>query len=850
MSREAYTPLIEPLTAREQEVLQLLAQEKSDRQVADELVLSLHTVKWYNRQIYGKLGVENREAAVAQARALGLVAGQERERPNHYLPLPLSSFVGRERELYEVRRALSSSRLVTLTGAGGCGKSRLALQTALSVLLDFPDGVWLVELAPLSDATLVAQEVAEVLGLPESTERAPLASLTNYLRDRKLLLVLDNCEHLIEAVARLAGTLLRHCAHLQILATSRESLAVAGELVWLVPSLILPEPEADGSLAVLAQSDAVRLFMERAAAALPDFTLTAANAGAVEQVCRRLDGIPLALELAAARVRMFRVEQIAARLDDRFQFLVGGSRADLPRHQTLAALIDWSYELLTPAEQRLLRRLSVFAGAFTLEAAEAACSGEGAGDVLDGLAQLVNKSLVVVRRKPGQEALYDLLETIRHYAWSKLQAAGEAEQIRARHLAYFLQLAETAEPYLQTREQLLWLDRLEAEYDNLRAALDWSLNRTDEELEDGLRLATALAPFWFMRSHYKEGRHWLDVALGDRNHATLAVQARLLLHAGWLLYEQSEGSAIPLLEESLALYRQLEDLRGIAWAMGFLGLCDRKFTHQLDDAVSRLSESVGLAQQLDDKALLTKLYRGWSWVVYLQTDYLLAADLATRGLALAQEIGERRVQVELLFILGGLAWQQNDNVRGTAIYHEALALTRELKDPRMEAVILNNLGEGARLTGAYEQAASYYLRMLSLARELDVRLLVALAITNLGMLSLAVVDLPKAASRFRECTALWSEIEPERNWTIAHGFGGIALARGQWHRAAVLLSAAARMLELEPFHPKDLENYERDKALIRAQLGEEAFAAAWAEGAALSLDEAVALALAEPEAEG
>ncbi|HEV2238806.1 MAG TPA: AAA family ATPase, partial [Ktedonobacterales bacterium] len=483
------------------------------------------------------------------------------DRHAHNLPIQLTSFIGREREVAEVTQLLATARLVTLTGSGGCGKTRLALRAGADALDRFDDGVWLVELAPLADPAHVTQAVATALGVPAEPGRPLLATLTEHLRARHLLLVLDNCEHLVAACAGLADALLHACPHLTILATSREPLVIEGEHSFHVPSLGLPEAGQTPTLARVAACEAARLLIERATAAQPDFALTERNATAVEQLCRRLDGIPLALELAAARVRALTVEQVAQRLDDRFHLLTGGSRKALPRQQTLRALIDWSHDLLTPAERTLFRRLAVFAGGWTLEAAEEVCSGDVVAptDVLDLLARLVDKSLVLADEQQAA-ARYHLLETVRQYAGEKLLEAGEAESLRDRHLTCFLALAEEAHSHSGTVEQYAWARRLAAEYDNLRTALEWSRAQPSEtELE--LRLAGAMMFAWLAFGHLSAGRAALEQALARSNpHARTQARARALAMAGQLAGMQMDVAAASALHsESVAIYRELGD---------------------------------------------------------------------------------------------------------------------------------------------------------------------------------------------------------------------------------------------------------------------------------------------------
>ncbi len=430
---------------------------------------------------------------------------------HHNLPMQLTSFVGRERELEEVKRLLSNTRLLTLTGPGGTGKTRLALHIAAEMvaLKQFANGVWLVDFAPLADPTLVTQTIASTLGVREQPRRTILDALTDYVRAKNTLLILDNCEHLIQACAQLADSLLRAAPRLKILVTSREALGIASETVYRVPSLPLPESQQLHDLDVLEQNDCVHLFIDRAMLAYPSFRLKERNASAVTDICRRLDGIPLAIELAAARTRVFPPEEIAARLDDRFKLLTGGSRTALERHQTLFALIEWSHNLLSEPERVLLRRLSVFAGGCSFQAAEAVCGDGLNDDMLDLLTHLVDKSLVAVEAET-EAARYRLPETIRQYARDKLYEAGEAENIRDHHFDFFLRFAETAEPKLRSAEQIEWLARVDTEHDNLRNALAWSLE--SGKSESALRLAGALGYFWELRG-VGEGYKWLNDAL-------------------------------------------------------------------------------------------------------------------------------------------------------------------------------------------------------------------------------------------------------------------------------------------------------------------------------------------------
>ncbi len=469
-----------------------------------------------------------------------------------------------------------------MTGPGGCGKTRLAIRVASDLLAEYPDGVWLAELAFLADAELVPQAVASALGVHEQAGRTIIDTLSDHLLHRCTLLVLDNCEHLVAVCAQLAQTLLQVCPRLRILATSRENLGIPGETVWSVPPLSLPEPQPwrnsssrRNALTAYEKSEAVQLFVTRAAAALPAFTLTEENGAWVADICRRLDGMPLAIELAAARVKMLRVEQIARRLDDVFQLLREGSRTALPHQRTLQATITWSYNLLSVSEQVLLRRLSVFAGGWTLEAAELLHTALGVkrGELLDAMTYLAEKSMIWVDRSTGREIRYRMLETIREYAWERLLESGESAIVQRRHAETFLALAQREE---RTECKLFWPEittvaQLELDLDNFRAALAWcSLDASGYEI--GLRLASALAQFWQMRGYLSEAQEYFQNLLSISENVSTPTLAEAHSFAGYLsIYAGDFERGEAFLEESLALFRDLGDKSGIAWQLVWLG---------------------------------------------------------------------------------------------------------------------------------------------------------------------------------------------------------------------------------------------------------------------------------------
>jgi predicted ATPase/class 3 adenylate cyclase len=633
--------------------------------------------------------------------------------PNN-LPAQFTSFIGREREKAEVRRLLSTTRFLTLTGSGGAGKTRLALQVAAEALEEFPDGVWLVELAALSDPSLVPNAVASALGVPEQPSRVLTETLADFLRGKSVLVILDNCEHLVAACAYLTTALLRTCPNLRILATSREALGVTGETTWRVPSLSVPDPQRLPSLERFIQYEAVRLFIDRAVASEPQFAVTSNNAPAVAQVCYRLDGIPLAIELAAARIKVLAVEQIAARLDDRFRLLTGGSRTVLPRHQTLRAAMDWSYEMLLPKERAVLRRLSVFAGGCTLEAAEAVCSGDGvdASDVLDLLTQLVDKSLVVMETR-GEEARYRLLETVRQYGRDRLLASGEAPEVRTRHRAWYLDLAERAEARIHGPEQTVWLNRLEVEHDNLRAALGWS-STEEEDAETRLRLAAVLYRFWDWHTHWGEGRKWLETVLAGSRHIKSTVQVKALYGEGVLANRQGDyGRAMVLFEESLALARELGDQTGIARALLGRGYATM-YQGDFDAATALYEESLELFRKLDDKWWSAVTLGMMGRVTRRKEGYTKAVAWCEESLAMFRTLGGKRWIAHALHLTGHAVRLHGDLERAAGLYAESLALFGEVGDKWVATECIEGLAiiasaqrnseRAARLFGAAESA--------------------------------------------------------------------------------------------------------------------------------------------------
>lgn len=746
-----------------------------------------------------------RETVEGSARA----ASQKKTPPNN-LPQPLTSFVGRKKEIEEVREALSATRLLTLSGIGGMGKTRLALELTAGLLEEYEDGIWLVEMAALASPALVPQSVASALGVRDQPGEPLQTTLSDFLRPRTLLLVLDNCEHLVEACAALVEALLRACPNLRVLTTSREALGITGETLWRVPSLSLPEAEESLETEALLRYEAARLFVERARLSHPDFQLTRQNAQPLAQLCRRLDGIPLALELAAARAKVLSIEQMLVKLDDRFLLLTGGSRTAQPRQQTLRAALDWSYNLLPPAERVLLSRLSVFAGGCSLEAAEAVCAGSEieAGAMLDLLMHLVDKSLVNFTER-GAEGRYRMLETIRQYAAEKLQESGEESQLSARHGGWFLQLAEEAEQLMWKSASSDWLARLEAEHDNFRAALRWSIERV--EVETGLRIAGALWRFWEVRGYLNEGRKWMEtlLELDAGREASPLVRAKAFSRAGAIARDQGDYSrGIALLEEGLALYREQGDKWGAASALNGLG----DASHQQGDyaqATLYWEESLKLFVEIGDKRATAYLLHNLGNLAKEQSSYQRATALHREALPLFQELGDRRAAAYSLFNLGEISMYEGDLERAAALQQESLSIKREIGDKRGMTFSLSTLGDIARFCGDYQTATAFYVESLTLSREIGDKRSLAFCL---------------------------------------EGLAETACALGDNEQSARLFGAAETLREAigAPLPQVKRSDYERCTSALRAALDDESFRTAHAQGRAMNVEQSVALALSHP----
>jgi predicted ATPase/DNA-binding SARP family transcriptional activator len=598
-----------------------------------------------------------------------VASGAQRREPPNNLPAALTSFIGRERELAEIRALLQTNRLATVTGAGGVGKSRLALEVAATCLLNHPDGTWLIELAELVQPGLLVHHIAATIGMREHPHRPLIEVLGEYLRNADVLLILDNCEHLVDEVAELADRLLRECPRLRILATSQERLGITGEALRSVVGLTVPLPGVT-SVSAVGHAAAVRLFVERAAAVQGDFSLFDATAAAVAQICQRLDGVPLAIELAAARVNALGVTHITARLDDQFRLLTRGGRPGSRPYQTLRAVFGWSYGLLSKSQRRLFDQLAVFVGGFTLEAAEAVSTGPAGIETVVGLACLVDKSLVTTETTGDASRRYRILETLRGYGLECLEERGEFGRQYDHHAAFFLALAESAGEALRGPEQSAWLQRLETEHGNIRAALEWSLRRGDIEM--AARLAGSLYPFWDLHGYYTEGSMWLARVLAAHGPVPPALRVRALLGAATLAVIQGNlDDAAANCEQAVALCKQIGNLAGLAHALQYLGFI-AIYMEDYDHAAELLDDSLCSARAANEPWL-----EGWS-LVFLATaalasaDYERAAWLSTECEAVLQPVGDLEGLGWALAIRGAAAWRNGEHTAAAQALGESL----------------------------------------------------------------------------------------------------------------------------------------------------------------------------------
>jgi predicted ATPase/DNA-binding CsgD family transcriptional regulator len=815
--------MIEPLTARELQVLRRLSRGLSNREIAKDLVVTTGTVKWYNKQIYSKLGVHSRTMAVEQARNAGLFEAETKSQPTpeslqkHNLPIQVTPFVGRKKDLEEVASLIADPavRLVNILGPGGVGKTRLAIEAARTQSDAFADGVYFVALAALNDPNLIATPIAKAVNFSfyaqDQRKIEPQnEQLMAYLRDKQMMLVLDNLEHLSEGFPLIAD-ILQLASDIKILTTSRERLSLRGETVYAVDNMLVPEKISEEAAVIVETNDALQLFVKCAERAQPRFDLSSDNLNDVITICQLVDGLPLGIELAAAWVGLLTPEEIAAEIKINLDFL-SSNMQDMPdRQQSIRSVFESSWNRLTEIEQSAFQQLSVFRGGFTRQAAESI-----AGATLHILMALVNKSLV----KPDYTGRYHIHELLRQHGSEKLLEAGETERTRDQHLAFFLKLAQESEPYLWGSEQVKWLNQLEIEQDNLRVALEWG--RTAQgKAETGLLLAGSLENYWSSRCYFDEGREHISTALSrPESFGRTAARAKALHAAGHLAYLQSDYPAtLTLLEESLSIYKDLglTGRRGLAGALITLG---------------DMKTEVG--------------------------DYATASSLMNEALGIMRELKDVRGISRALWQLGQCAVRPGDYEQAVEYYEMALPLLRQIGDRSHTAIALSGLAEVAVRQGDFKRASELEEESLALRHEISETWGIAISLANFAWIALRQDDLQRAVVLLAESITLRRENGDKGGiaWCLEK-LAEIALTTGQresvprrdedFRRAARLFGAAEAVRE--PVNSTidlvDQPEHERQVAIVRAQLDEATFTAAWTEGQAMTLEQAIEYALAE-----
>jgi len=816
---------IEPFSSRELEVLRLLSNGLSNREIAERLYLSIDTVKWYNKQVFLKLGVNNRTQAAKKAAELKLLESEQiyltqgKERAASNLPAQINSYVGRKREIREIKELLIENRLVTLTGAGGSGKTRLALQVAEELQGKYPDGVWLIELANIREASLVIPTIAAVLGIAEKTNTALIDAVKRNLSHKHQMLIIDNFEHLLDS-APLISELLAAAPQLSVLGTSREHLHIYGEQEFTVQPLSLPDPNNSGNAEELGNVEAIALFIQRARAVNPNLTLDEEALQHLARICVCLDGLPLAIELCAPMVKVFPLSVIAERIENNIDSIPEGPR-DLPaRQQMLLKTLQWSRDLLSDDEKHLFESLAIFSGGGTLDAIESICADGISGDIGNLISALVNKNLLLAQERLDGEIHFGMLKTIRQSNQNLLEKENQFESLSRLHAEYYTHLAQKTAPKLSTSDQVRWLDMLEVEHDNLRAALDWC-QTAKGAAELGLNLAGALELFWAIRGYFQEGRERLSAAL-SRPGAMKQTEARAkALHAeAHLAYMQGDYPLVKeRLEESLSIYRGLG-------AAGKHGTATVLIT--LGDKQTEVGE------------------------------YESASTLMKEALEIMRELQDMKGVARALWQLGACEVRPGNYVQARQYFEEALPILRQIGDSSNTAIALSGLAEIAIRQGNYEHAAVLEEESLAMRKEMDEPWGIGVSLGNFAWIALRENNLEEADKLLRESLSFRRDLEDRGGcaWCLEK-LAEISLIFGQresykysdrsFQRAAKLFGAAEaiRAPVDSTIDLVDIPEYERQVDTVRSQLDENMFTLVWEEGYSLTMEQAIEFALGE-----
>lgn len=888
----------EPLKEREREILGLIAAGLSNQQIAEKLYLTLGTVKWYNKRTFQKLNVRSRTQAILRAREFGLLE-KSISAAKQNLPTQNTVFIGRERELVEIQARLADPayRLLTLLGPGGIGKTRLALEAASRLVDAYPGGIWFVELARFSNPEFIPIAVASALGLSEHQGIEICDVITNSLRSRPpVLLVLDNCEHLLETCANFVLSLLKNAPKLQILATSRHALGVSAETICLVHGLSLQTRDKhQGSHA--NESEAVRLFIERAQRTSLGFSINQANEEPVYQICQQLDGLPLAIELAAAQLNMLSPNEIATRLTHSFRILTTRNRDIEDRHQTMRAVIDWSYSLLTNSERLLFNQLSVFRGGFTLEAAQAICKMEPQGsdllefdfqrvDVFDLLSSLVDKSMIVAEHGIQNESRYHMLETLREYGQDQLTDRGQFEDCHRRHAVFYMNLAETAEPETRSHDQVTWMNRLEIEHDNFRAALVWAFELAKRRgnptaFEIGIRIVQGLWWFWYVHIKFKEGYFWskrclmlpLDqlpplahirayayaslfgILIPNIEEAVLFAEQALSMA---IRLENAEGMALSLLmkgktveykdpdlvkqylEQSLAIYKHLNQPFFISWVLLHLAQTTSIHSTPIGSVRELFLESMRMGKESGDKIITASALFGLGGLSFSQGNFSDARDYAKEGRSLYRAIYPGEQAAYGFFTnMGYIDLALGDLDRASQWFQKTLALGKDIGISYFFANAQNNLGHVTRLQGNYDQAEKYYRNSMQICKETGNEIYLAEALRGLGNIAFDQDNLTQAFSFYKDSFILLNKLRRVRDIIdLIDDIAKCAAASDESKRAVKLFAAENTLRESIKYciFPVYQAEHERWLTLARSSLSDLASENAWIEGQALAAE--------------
>jgi len=760
-------------------------------------------------------------------------------RPNN-IPIQLTSFIGREKEMKEIKDLLAGTRLLTLLGPGGTGKTRLSLQTGADLIDNFENGVWFVEIASLQDPQLLPQTIAQTLGLKEQSGKKTEDAIADFLKDKKILIIIDNCEHLIGASANIALMMLRKSPELKIIATSREALHCEGEQTYKVQSLSHHKPGGSITPEILSQFEAVRLFIERATAVNPSFRVNNENAPALAQICFQLDGIPLAIELAAVRIKVLSLNSICERLDDRFKLLTGGNRTSLPRQQTLKALIDWSYDLLSEKEKLLLQRLSVFNGGWTMDASEKICSDEiiNEYEILDLLSNLADKSLIKIIESENN-IRYTMLETIKKYSIDKLSESDSINEINKKYFDYFCRIAEESESKLTGAAQREWISLMADDIENFRACLRWSLENYPE---GSLKLTVHLGKFWELRSHFTEALEFLRKSLERAEAAEVLWKAKAVYWTGFFLihqgkYEESKKN----LNRSLEMFREINYKDGEAVSLISLGTIG-VFQGDYENLFTYSGESLSISREINNRSYIARNLQNIGLGLMQQGDHDAARKKLEEGITLYRELGDPIQLAKIIGNIGALEYLQTNYDKAREALNESLQLRYELGDRQGISIALNNLGSIAYMLKEFDEAERLLEESLVIIRDLGDKRVYVTAVSTLGSIANDKGDLGKAKKMFIESITVSNEIGDK--YSLSKGFEGFAdiyLTQNNYKASCILAAKYISLLESSKKNiiEGEIVRIENIKSALRSNLSQTDYETYWKKGESMTAEEAL-----------